>query len=688
MQNAFFNPYNFVATPPRDVDHVDLGDHEPAGHSRVHEGRYSGSLEVGMKAVTPLLIPSSDVSVHESVSGHRIKNTRRTNRNGRVEAAIPPSSVKGMVRSAFEMITNSRYAVFASHSQRLGMRQLATEGLLALPAIVVEVDGEHYLRVLLGNCTYSQLSVVNGYRSSTGLQLTAKVEMNAVKGDRFARGADRRVRFTYDQATMKVGKIYSAADSVPAGTPTIEGYLHRTGPGVRKENEHVFFAKSEANTKDFKLTKAIADYWREVISDSEITHEGETDKNRPLYLHQREVDGWRELKPADTCFVRIRRVTDGEDEVELVQPVQIGRQLHPKSPLELLDPSLRPASQFSEFSPADRVFGWVAESAHEDNKNRSAYAGHVRFGRVRCLKADSIEKIEPRAVLAVLNAPKPTMARFYLGRRNDKGRVSPYEDGEDKSAIRYDDKSGLRGRKVYPHHGGFDRNSGRWRSTTTRNGSTEEKFNYSITDWVKEGTPFSFTVHFRNLTAFELGALLLSLETGEGQCHRLGGGRPLGFGSVHLSVLVSRSRVASFGDIASAWETLGGAEESDGEWYEKARSAALDVVAKTKPYRDYQAYLRGYVNDNGIPVSYPRVTLDRTDPESVLKWFTENERSFGIDVDQRQALPEIGATTKHALRDYTDVQAGRHRGGGYGGGGRPQQGGRPRPPGGGNRPRR
>ena len=142
----FFNPYNFVSTPKRDLGDDVLGDARPIGHSRIEEGTLSGKLVIKMVAETPILIPSSDVAVKiipisgskETIS-HRSRKTRTIdgamdNAGEKLEpfVAIPSSSVKGMVRSAYEMITNSRYSVFTGHDNRLGMREATNDALLAI----------------------------------------------------------------------------------------------------------------------------------------------------------------------------------------------------------------------------------------------------------------------------------------------------------------------------------------------------------------------------------------------------------------------------------------------------------------------------------------------------------------------------------------------------------------------------
>src|SRR5690606_29120848 len=88
---------------------------------------------------------------------------------------------------------------------------------------------------------------------------------------------------------------------------------------------------------------------------------------------------------------------------------------------------------------------------------------------------------------------------------------------------------------------------------------------------VKAGVTFAGRIHFENLTELELGALLHALELSEGCCHRIGMGKPLGLGSVRISVrLKTVDRAARY----RAWQSTS-AEEVDRSRF---RSAFLEAM--------------------------------------------------------------------------------------------------------------
>ncbi|MEN9801246.1 MAG: hypothetical protein RLZ37_371, partial [Actinomycetota bacterium] len=156
----FFNPYNFVPTPPRTGDFPrELSDAPPVGHHRLHDDRWNGTIAVRMTAVSPLLVPSGRVDVDGQK--HKTKQTRTV--DGQV--VIPPSSVKGMIRSAFESVTNSRFGEFAKRNREpLAFRQTAREGIEAFPATVTP-DGK--IRVLMGDVPFPERPAQSGYAQQT-----------------------------------------------------------------------------------------------------------------------------------------------------------------------------------------------------------------------------------------------------------------------------------------------------------------------------------------------------------------------------------------------------------------------------------------------------------------------------------------------------------------------------------------
>jgi hypothetical protein len=234
------------------------------------------------------------------------------------------------------------------------------------------------------------------------------------------------------------------------------------------------------------------------------------------------------------------------------------------------------------------------------------------------------------------------MARFYAGVRDQLGDVA-FKKGIQKKAALYKKGTTLRGRKVYPHHGGFDPSSKSWQS------STKTKTNQTILDWIRPESEFEFSIHFRNVTALELGALLASIETGQGECHRLGGARPLGFGAVSMTIDYARSRVSSQAMQATSWKNCELPKIVDTSDLKKMKTEFESKVGATSFFKTFKAYIKGYANSEGITVTYPRTERHSQNSEDILRWFQENERSERGNLVNGFPLPTLGSSRANAL---------------------------------------
>ena len=264
-------------------------------------------------------------------------------------------------------------------------------------------------------------------------------------------------------------------------------------------------------------------------------------------------------------------------------------------------------------------------------------------------------------------APKPEQARFYIARdKNGQPLVANTDKAEG-----YQDGQGLRGRKVYPHHQGLP--DQHWKNPMSdrtqhpsqnghfqeyrrprKDGEQRDDQNRSITDWVKQDVSFTARIDVTNLSEVELGALLYLLTFPENYFHRLGGGKPLGFGSVRVSVDWDKTDLRKGSEWQEFYTTL---DES------QLKAQAFNHQSVINAYRDeveaiygspfehvsfIQAFLQAEKGfDDHKPVHYPRVRQrgqrgnppPHPDGES-FKWFTENERT-GRDGGDRLPLPSL-----------------------------------------------
>jgi len=473
-------------------------------------------------------------------------------------------------------------------------------------------------------------------------------------------------------------------------------------PGLSEEALRAFMTNWSVLVADYieKARKIIDSRRRSNVERN--AYEGREIGKTALSRHICDPDALK-LKNGDLCYARI----DAVGQITGLYPVMISRELAQIAPAALLSEELRPATGLENLSPADRVFGWVNQQGSARNSaKKPAYKGQLRIASLRytgCWDADGkvTQPItvfpQPGLPLAILSTPKPEQARFYVA-ANKTGQ--PQADEIDKPKASYDDgvtpgrnsTKGLRGRKVYPHHrelpadywdGPMALRAAREHPDKAQQltncyreyvrvaedaKSLRDDQNRSIEGWVNPGTRFRAEIDVVNLTKVEIGALLYLLNL-PSDCHfRLGGGKPLGFGSAHVSLVdldladgaVIREELLTI-VRSEANKTRGRLNNIEDcrpfiEDYRSEIGERYGVVGKPPEEIPFiKAFLnaaRGFVD--GKPVHYPRAAnpawagaspVPPSPQGKNFEWFVENERAGKYGGGPKQSLDPLWAPT-------------------------------------------
>lgn len=230
-----------------------------------------------------------------------------------------------------------------------------------------------------------------------------------------------------------------------------------------------------------------------------------------------------------------------------------GRVRFPVAPERLLASELRPARTPSELSPADRLFGWVS-AGRQDKRGASAYRGHLAIVDVKPIAVSTALASSPKGIrLTTLNGPKPAQYRFYL--KQADGSPLPAGQARDPNLGYATTAKGGRAipRKFYWPQGGWP--GGYWNLDGAEKfggvhrewlGSrAKESVARRISEWVRPRSAFEFQMRFENVEAFHLGILLALLRRPQTLQFSVGGGKPLGFGTVTLHADLDRSEIST-----------------------------------------------------------------------------------------------------------------------------------------------
>jgi CRISPR-associated protein (TIGR03986 family) len=513
----FLNPYNFVrylSEPnilPNDPDTQLLGRCSPPPHDR-YVG-LTGRITCRLEAVTPLFVSDShDITVTKVrlADGREVEHKSYRSFQYEGKDAIPATSLRGMIRSTFEAVTNSPFSVF-NGDERLEYRIDPAEAQRFKPCVVQSLpNGDRPGEIAL--CEEAKIGAY--YQDPTANILddswTCGEEAYAIVG---------KTKNNMPKVEILARKHVALASD---GRPVHHGWVKVTGRTIdTKCNESFFYFKGDP-------AKA-----KRVYFDAER----QADFNAVLnaQLHERKEDFHSQvqsmkLAPGNLVYVELEPEDDSR--VHSIALARVARLRYHHTVGDLLFEHLKPSEHYEHLDIASRVFGWVKATPTEDRKARVAYAGRVRFSHA-VLTGDGDKGVYAEEMpLAILGTPKPTTTLFYL--RKKEGEWSEQERKRPGAAatIGYDGPNMLRGRKFYRHHGDLLN-----RLNYERAESRRDHQNRTVCGVRAPGNTFEFTIDFHNLAPVELGAFLWTLNLADEGCFfRLGYAKPLGFGSVRLSV--------------------------------------------------------------------------------------------------------------------------------------------------------
>ncbi len=587
----FLNPYNFVRpldkTPQ--IERLEQKYQDSPEHLTADEAKQlllwrcpppphdrftglSGKITCRMVAKTPIFVSDGE-GVQEDENGHRTFRFFKVDG----EDVIPASSLRGAIRSVFESVTNSCWTVF--NDQTMSYRLIPNDALGLVPGLLhYEVEKQKWALTLLNG--RSIIDTQNNFKPKLRPDEGRIPEMYAAWLPMYYDQPHRNInlrglqhgdycfavlsRQEYHDRRGNLRFYYQRVEAVAedshdpelltikdeTGGFITDGFLCITGYGEkninRKHDERFFFLRSEKQYTTYVDDCLIEDYNYSLLEARDFHKKSRTTDVKSRHLLATQEEELIPVKPDDRhqrnyiIYVKIKNMGKTSLEVEYIAPVSIPRVLEKRSFYDVMRDvgydCLLPATNYDELSLADRVFGWVSQDANNDDfGDRVAYKGRVRVSHA--CPDGNVERLEDMR-LTILSAPKPTTTRFYVKPREDLNRGvnasnqtnTRWQNFTDEK-LRYSKPvNKLRGRKIYRHHKRFNRDE----ATST----TQSNQNRTIVGTHAEGTEYIFTIHFENLQSVELGTLLWTLQLNDNWqgYHRIGYGKPLGFGSTTIKL--------------------------------------------------------------------------------------------------------------------------------------------------------
>ena len=534
MAQDIIVPYNFIPLSSW-VFTPDWSEH--TYHDIPFSDGISGKINYKIVNSTPICVG------HKSNDKHIIWE-----RSPSGEFVIPGSSVKGLLRTAMEIVSYGRMNTFfdKKHSRRLGIEEVMGQGseYKRLPILVRPDKGGD------GSWQYMVTNTNENFKpmcGSVGVKILEKLNVTANDS------AITKIKALLNLFNKENGDKCEYMPVVYAHMENKSGYTKKQmlkNTGDRKKTEWL-------EVEDFSLTKD--DFYNTpgmfLFMDKNISNDnkGDTQKvnkytdyffyfndgsleNDNLWLNFGE-EGSRIIADLKKSLPPVKADDNGQKDDNLFDyyrkymhpkagfPVwylyneqkesdsclgfcQVMRKSCRKSVGELVSMQQKyPREQKHDLS--DTIFGYIVSG-----KEGESSSGRVGFSDLFCKSGAKIISKN-----YVLGEPKSSFFPAYLGRFSAK---KPYDDNE----------SLIAGRKLYKVRN----------KIAESNLSNDNENIRSKVDLVDTGSEFTGTITFHNLKPEELGALLWVMTFGEGvadnSCyyHTLGHAKPMGAGAVQFKL--------------------------------------------------------------------------------------------------------------------------------------------------------
>lgn len=602
----FLNPYQFIPV----TDQVN-GKNTPAHafnalesthirHDYWDKESYSGRLVCEIKLQTPTVVGNQQTEATEHQAG-----TVEPYKNGQ---AIPANSLRGMLSSVVETLSQSALRVLnqSTYSVRKdvgnGLSALGQlkkgkgqDGFVIRPLCLPTIDlrrsstvpekwqrlfGEnnniaHWLPAYLNGYAHDQTHVFHSrnsflatrplcyhakrhaffyaklcrFEQSISDPITPNPNPNLyLKNGNFLLGQKLR----YNEADPIISQQQFARLPAPEQAQYTRGILHILGiDGRETEIPHTkkhekFIPIPPCNSYGDKEL----DIPSEVLANfAAMTQQcAEDSKNQRPFLpqgyrqHKNEQDYWQ---PADGELVYFD--INAEGKVTEISYSAIWRKKIKGDSYEAfatISPNLLPWGnskrnpEHNGLTPAEALFGVVAEQKTNDRPQSYNLASRLKFTDAESLKPLALL---PEQTLKILASPKPPAPSMYF-----KAANGAYIAKERLNLAGHKPN----GRKIYLHHSPYSVTQEPWQTQHPQE-NLKQKLSCQP---MPAGSYFYFHIDFNNLSWDELSLLTKAINPDAHFSHRLGLGKPLGLGSVKLSLcgLFFINRLQRYADLTTA----------------------------------------------------------------------------------------------------------------------------------------
>ena len=543
----FVNPYNFVSLEQSSEEQKKQERKIPINEELYGEKLYTGVLNCTLTTKTPLFIPNTtndhtfkkenghykrtskeeiqDAEDKQNIEENHSKsydfysyNDQKNNNKDDITPIIPGSSIRGVVRSVYETITNSC---------------LATSGGRETPLYRRSTVPRTEFGIIKGNTLYKadKLLVKPSHRQYNGKYAnTVETITDGETGDAvsFDVSDETYMLFRKNKPPYNTGLHFA----INIGNGEYIGYYLR-GEEFGDNKKHFdaiivpytdnnsawIVVKKELTEKDFDRLETVLRLYKKREDDNIGVNQT---KHHAAYKDYFGDDGHLDKTKVLPVYYRTLHIPAPNDDKLYISPACMTKEVFDRSVADILKSmgGFEACSEEKNLCETCHLFGMVGESGN-------ARSSRLQFRDAKPLDAGPY--FGEVTAMAILGSPKISATEFYMQDPDKNSSIFNYDYKSTRQQLREIKNVQIRGRKYYWHHSWGE-------NYPIENEPTDKPKLFQIVRPVKPGLEFGFTVAFERLTLTELQKLVYALQLQDGHAHKIGHGKPIGYGSVQISI--------------------------------------------------------------------------------------------------------------------------------------------------------
>ena len=601
-KDQYINPYNFITLPEKCKRET----------SQNRKGNLNGYIECTLTAKTPIMVPDTSETQEKGFKEYKFFNYQEINKeNNFVIPVIPGSEIRGMLRSDYEVFTDSCMSTLSDDISFISRtREIKLPGILEKNVKDGKVEWHLYKAT-----RYSLHTCRKEGNNNIGYPKTANGTNEAVYM------VDNKNRITVNEKIYKTGdtvKFKSNSNklnpkALEIGTGNLEGILFIGEIGGKKDRNQIHDSVLVKTNEELKVNdlnkeveklKAIYDLYNDKAFNQKIRN-----SNKTWYAGY-DIDNSNILPVWYSALD-----SQGRTYLSLAA---IGKEAYHRNLSELVG-EFMPCTNRNNICNCCNLFGFVSDEDSDSSKIRISDAIYTNSENPYYIKMIIKELASPHISNASFYALYNPNTNWESYSRNFDFNYDFVRDGKQKQEINSKDIT-IRGRKQYWHH--YNENNIKTEQKTDRN--------CAITP-VKIGTEFKFKIYFNDIKKENLDELIsvinLNYDDKHDLCHKIGKGKPLGFGSCKLKV-----EEVYIKDIKKENDTLKYDMKNYDSYFNVENSKLEQVSLKqfvdvnTIPMKEaLRIYDFNYISKfyKGVKVQYP--VAEKKKEDNSMNWFMLNK---------------------------------------------------------------